>query len=134
MTIRKGSTSSPFVERVIAVWLRVGVLISIALILLGFAISFVRYPAALTDPELFQQLTAPGAIFPYKLADLSEQLLALRGRAIVTLGILVLLLTPVVRVLLSIIAFIFERDWVYVAMTTGVFVLLLISFLIGAAV
>ncbi|MDZ4828666.1 MAG: DUF1634 domain-containing protein [Phycisphaerae bacterium] len=121
------------VERVIAGWLRLGVFASVTLIAIGFVVSSIHNPGYLTDPEAFRRLTAPGSFFPHTISDLVAELLSLRGRAIITLGIIVLVLTPVVRVVLSIIAFAADRDWIYVAMTGAVLVLLLASFVVGAA-
>ena len=51
--------------------------------------------------------------------------------AILALGLIVLLLTPVARVAISIFAFARERDWLYVGITTLVLLILLMSFLLG---
>jgi uncharacterized membrane protein len=52
-------------------------------------------------------------------------------QAVVVLGLLVLLVTPVVRVAVSIIAFLLERDWRYVLITSLVLLILLLSFALG---
>lgn len=57
----------------------------------------------------------------------------LRGQSIVMLGVLVLIATPVVRVAASVVLFAAERDRMYVAITTLVLLLLIVSFVIGAA-
>jgi len=51
----------------------------------------------------------------------------------ITLGLLLLIATPVMRVALSIIIFLIERDLLYIGITTIVFVILLISFAVGRA-
>jgi uncharacterized membrane protein len=56
---------------------------------------------------------------------------ALQGDAIVTLGLLLLIATPVVRVGISILAFVYERDRVYTFITLTVFCLLILSFFLG---
>ena len=50
-----------------------------------------------------------------------------RGRGIMQFGLLVLLLTPVARVVFAAFAFAMERDWLYVAVSTFVFLVLLYS-------
>ena len=50
-----------------------------------------------------------------------------RARAIVQLGLLVLLLTPVARVVFAAFAFAMERDWFYVGVSAFVFLVLLYS-------
>ena len=56
-----------------------------------------------------------------------------RGQSIVMLGLLVLIATPVVRVAASVVLFAAEHDRVYVAITSVVLTLLLLSFVIGTA-
>jgi uncharacterized membrane protein len=58
--------------------------------------------------------------------------LALRGRGIIQLGLLLLIATPVARVAFSIFGFAEERDRMYVVFTVIVFSILLYS-LIGSA-
>jgi len=53
------------------------------------------------------------------------------GQGIVVVGLLVLLITPVLRVAVSIIAFLVERDRAFVFFTTTVLLLLLLSFVLG---
>jgi uncharacterized membrane protein YfcA len=56
--------------------------------------------------------------------------MAVNAEAIITLGLLVLLATPVLRVAVSIGAFALEHDWLYVGITTLVLALLLSSILV----
>jgi uncharacterized membrane protein len=51
--------------------------------------------------------------------------------AIIMLGLLVLLATPIARVAISVITFAIERDWRYVSITLTVLLILLTSFLLG---
>ena len=55
--------------------------------------------------------------------------LALRSRWIVQLGLLLLIATPIARVALSLVAFVLQRDRVYVVVTTIVLGLLVFSLL-----
>lgn len=52
-------------------------------------------------------------------------------RALIMLGLLVLLATPVVRVAVSIYAFAREHDWRFVVITSIVLATLLVSFVLG---
>ena len=63
-------------------------------------------------------------------ADLGEGLRALRPQAISQLGLLVLVATPIGRVLTSLIAFALERDRLYVVLTSIVLAILLASALL----
>ena len=110
-------------ELVISNVLRGGVLLSVAVILAG-----VCYYYAL---RLLGRV--PPATFPDTLAEVGAGLKAADPVAIVTLGLLVLLATPVLRVAVSIAAFAIEKDRTYVIITAIVLAILLFSiFGIGA--
>ena len=53
--------------------------------------------------------------------------MAMRGRGIIQLGLLLLIATPVARVAFSLLAFLRERDRAYVVITSFVLALLLLS-------
>ena len=48
-------------------------------------------------------------------------------------GLLLLIATPVVRVAVSILGFVYERDWRYILITSIVLGLLILSFALGRA-
>jgi uncharacterized membrane protein len=119
------------VELVISNLLRGGVIASLALIALGTIITFVQHPSYFSEPAELQRLITPGAKFPHALRDLAADLRGLSGKAIVTLGMLVLIATPVVRVAVSIFAFVYQGDRVYTLITAAVLCLLLLSLVLG---
>lgn len=51
------------------------------------------------------------------IASTLNNVLALRGQSIIMLGIILLFLTPVLRIIFSLIAFFFEQDYLYVIIT-----------------
>lgn len=55
------------------------------------------------------------------------------GHDVAMLGLLLLIATPVLRVAMSIYVFARERDTTYVVITTLVLLLLILSFVLGAA-
>jgi uncharacterized membrane protein len=59
--------------------------------------------------------------------------MSLHGSGIIQLGLLFLIATPVARVAFAAFAFAVERDWLYVAVSTFVLLVLLYS-LLGSAV
>jgi len=110
-------------DQIISYVLRGGVLLSAGLLILGallYAIGALRSGAP-----------AFPSTYPHSLSDVFHGLVQGDPLAILALGLLVLLLTPVARVLISIFAFARERDWLYVGITTLVFLILLVSFLLG---
>jgi uncharacterized membrane protein len=119
------------VELIISTTLRVGVITSIVIVAVGVVVSFVHHPDYLRDRAELQRLTAPGAAFPHTLSDVTAGLREMRGQAIVAVGLLVLLITPVVRVAISVLAFLLERDHAFTIITVVVLVLLLLSFVLG---
>jgi uncharacterized membrane protein len=121
------------VERVISTLLRCGVISSLVIIVLGTLLSFAHHRDYASSPLELARLTRPGAAFPHTLAEVADGARRLRGQAITTIGLLVLLATPVARVAVSILAFLYERDRVFVVLTATVLLLLLLSFVLGRA-
>ena len=113
--------------------LRGGVLTSLGVILVGTLVTFIHHPDYVSSPQELARLTQGGAAFPHTIRDLVAALAELRGQAIVVLGLLVLIATPVARVAVSILLFLEEHDRVYVAITAAVLLLLILSFVVGSA-
>lgn len=65
------------------------------------------------------------------VAGIVTDFINFHGRTIIQFGLLVLILTPVMRVLFSIFGFIRERDWVYVFVTTFVLAVLVFGLVGG---
>jgi uncharacterized membrane protein YfcA/uncharacterized membrane protein len=103
-----------------------GVILSAAVILIGlFLLSL--------EPDKFdpQKLV----LFPQTFGEVWAGLLVLRPQAVIVLGLLLLIATPVLRVAVSIVAFAVERDGRFVVITTIVLLILLFSiFVVGAIV
>ena len=120
------------VELLISNLLRAGVLGSLALIVFGTALTFFHHPEYFTSRADLSRLVQPGAAFPHSVSDVIDGFLQLRGQAIVMAGLLLLIVTPVVRVAVSILAFIYQRDRVFTFITAMVLSLLVLSFFLGA--
>ncbi|UFS69999.1 DUF1634 domain-containing protein [Geomonas sp. RF6] len=119
------------VELAISQLLRIGVILSLLLIVGGTIVTFCRHPLYVSSTDVLQRLTEPGAAFPHTLRDVVAGLRELRGLAIVTVGLLLLIATPVLRVAISILGFIYQGDRVFTAITTVVLGLLLLSLVLG---
>jgi hypothetical protein len=65
------------------------------------------------------------------LGEVASGVLHLQGQAIVALGLVLLVATPVLRVAVSILAFAYQRDRAFILITSLVFLLLMLSFLLG---
>lgn len=73
----------------------------------------------------------PGGTFPTSLVQILKGLMLLKPYAVILTGLLLLILTPVFRVGISIITFVKEKDYLYTAITSLVFIILLVSFMLG---
>jgi uncharacterized membrane protein len=118
-------------ELLISDILRIGVTVSLVTILIGLGLMFVHHPDYLRSSADLARLTHPGAALPHSLREVLEGVRTWRGQAVVALGLILLILTPILRVAVSILAFGLERDRVFVAITGAVLAVLLIAFFLG---
>jgi uncharacterized membrane protein len=130
----EGGVAGRGVELLISRLLRIGVSISVALVVAGTVVTFIHHPQYLSDRDALESVTGSGAVFPHSLHDVFVGLGHFRGRALVMLGLLILIATPVMRVAVSIVAFARQRDRTFVAITSVVLALLVVSFTLGRAV
>lgn len=125
------------IELFIAQLLRWGVLTSFVIIAVGLVLMLATgqtgYSQMRLDDvnSLVQYHTQPD--FPNTVGDVWRGLLALKPYAIITLGLMILIAIPVMRVAVSVLAFAVERDWLYVGITLFVFIVLIVSFALGEA-
>lgn len=121
------------VERAISLVLRIGVLVSVGVIAAGLALTFAHHPAyrSFTGGFSYHRLTTPSSPFPHTLSQLGHYLRAGRGRGVVVVGVLLLIATPVLRVAVSVLAFVYERDPKMTIVTLTVLAVLMVSFLLG---
>ncbi|HRX85642.1 MAG TPA: DUF1634 domain-containing protein [Phycisphaerae bacterium] len=128
--VRRGGLAR--VETLLGSVLRAGVAASVVLLVCGVAVSLARHPDYMADPQTLGRLIAPGAAFPHTLGDLFAELGQGRGRALATLGLLVLIITPVVRVIVSIVAMLRLGDRRFAVISGLVLLVLFASMLVGA--
>jgi uncharacterized membrane protein len=110
-------------ENTISVLLRSGVMLSALVVLLGGACFLWRHGGERPDYHQFHATTASYRSIRGVIQSLSPS----DCRAIIQLGLLLLILTPIARVAFSVIAFGLERDWTYVWLTSIVLVILVYS-------
>jgi uncharacterized membrane protein len=122
------------VELLISELLRWGVLVSLVLLALGTLLCFAQgtdYGRAGGDAADLHRLITQNDGFPLSIGWFFGGLCHLQGHAIIVAGLALLIATPVLRVLVSIFAFLAEKDSAYVLITTVVFILLVVSFVLG---
>jgi len=103
-------------ELLIGIMLRWGVLLSAAIVLIGGVAFVARHGNA---PPTVHDFTGEPPEFR-SIPGIVNGSLARHGRAIIAFGLFVLLATPVARVALTLIAFLRQRDWTFVAITAFV--------------
>lgn len=111
------------VEIIVGNLLRTGVILSAAVVMLGGAIFLMRHGLQPAAYRVFRG--EPSDL--RSLHGILRQALALRGRGIIQLGLILLIATPIARVAFSLFGFSEEKDRMYVAFTAVVLVILLYS-------
>lgn len=127
MTRRRMDWTDQRIEQIVGDLLRVGVLIATAVVTLGAVIYLAHHGTE--QPEYRWFHGEPPDL--RGLAGIVDVALDWRGRGLIQLGLLILLATPVARVLFSIVAFAMQRDGLYVAITAMVLIVLLYSIVGG---
>jgi uncharacterized membrane protein len=125
-------------EEIISWILRVGVLASAILIALGVVLLFVTgktgYTGSFDDlAGLLNYNQDRQAAFPTTPGAVLDGLVQFKPYALIALGLLLLIATPVLRVAASVVIFALERDYAYVFITLVVLLILIVSFLLGKA-
>jgi uncharacterized membrane protein len=116
------------VDRVIGNLLRAGVSIAAAVVLLAGIVYLVRFGSQPADHRVFHG--EPTDL--RSVTGIVRAAAALDPAAMVQFGILLLVATPVARVVFSIYVFARTGDWLYVAITVTVLAILLYSLAAGA--
>jgi uncharacterized membrane protein len=124
MAIASNSKRSTVTIENAASWvLRVGVVVSVAVMLMGIFVSFLHNHVQV---DRMQHST-----FDYQPSTIWLGIREVRGKAIIETGIYLLVLTPVIRVITSMVLFVVkERDWLYAGITLIVLVLTLAGFVL----
>ncbi len=117
-------------DAIISNLLGIGVLISALIVLCGGIFFLAYHGKSYPDYHVFHgepaSLTSIPAIFRYAFQ--------LHGRGIIQVGLLMLIATPVARVIFSVFGFAAERDRMYVVFTLIVLLILLFSLFGSSAI
>jgi uncharacterized membrane protein len=113
------------IELIIGKLLRAGVLISAAIVIFGGIVYLVRHGHTVADYRTFH-----GELSPLRtVTGIFQGATQFSGRAIIQFGLLVLIATPIARVIFSALAFARQRDYLYVCFTLAVLAILSYSLL-----
>lgn len=119
---RPRAVRDPIMTTIIAWALQGGVIVSSLILIIGWIL-------LLASPEKLSAHILQ--TFPHTVTQVWAGLLILQPQAVIALGLLLLIATPVIRVAVSLLAFALEHDWLYVVITFLVLMILIISFLLG---
>jgi uncharacterized membrane protein len=112
------------VEQLISVLLFSGVILAAAVVLAGGACYLARHGAEATSYHVFHATAAA-----YRsVSGVIHALSASNCRAVIQIGLLILIATPIARVAFALVSFGFERDWTYVWVSSIVLAVLIYSF------
>lgn len=107
------------IELAIGKILRVGVIASVIVIILGIITYFISGSGYV------------GSNFPTSITGIISGVMSGKSYAIMMLGLLLLIFTPVLRVIVSIYAFEKENDRMYTVITSIVLIILIFAMIIG---
>jgi uncharacterized membrane protein len=117
------------VEQFVGRLLQIGVAIAAAVTLTGGVLLLRRHSHEVPDYHEFRGVSEPLT----SLAGIFHGPASGDARSIIQCGLLLLIATPIIRVAFTWVAFLIQRDRVYVAVTTIVLALLLYGLLYGKA-
>ncbi|WP_206812461.1 DUF1634 domain-containing protein [Paradesulfitobacterium ferrireducens] len=106
-------------ERFISLSLRLGVYLSGFFIALGLVL-YILFGSGY-----------PAGSFPHSVSTVWQGLIELKPDAIISLGLFLLIATPIFRVGASTILFLKEKDYLYALLTLFVFCILILSLALG---
>lgn len=121
------SVTDQGIEKIVSIVLRTGVLLSGSVVLLGGVYFLLRYGGEPANYHIFQAQKLPG----HYIIEIVRGALERQGRSIIQLGVLLLIATPIMRVIVSLVGFALERDRTYVLITGLVLAILLYSLIFG---
>ncbi|TDX00781.1 DUF1634 domain-containing protein [Dinghuibacter silviterrae] len=107
--------------------LRGGVLLSTGIVIIGGIVYLARHGQELPEYGTFHGQPREFRTIP----GIARGVWDGKGRAVIQMGILVLIATPVFRVAFSIIGYLLEKDYLYTAITLLVLAIILFSMLGG---
>lgn len=113
------------IDELMGLLLRSGVTLAAAIVFLGGVLFLARHHYPATNYHVFQG--EPQSL--RTISGILSEAEAVKGRGLIQLGLLVLIATPIARVMFSVLAFCYQRDWKYVFFTLIVLGLLLYSLL-----
>lgn len=101
------------IQQLLGKQLRFGVILSSVIVMVGGIVFLIRHGSEM--PEYTQFTGVSDGL--NNLSGIIEGTLAGKGRDIIQLGVVLLIATPIFRILFSVIGFLMEKDYLYVCIT-----------------
>lgn len=111
------------IQLILGTLLRAGVIISMGIVLIGGVIFLIHNKGVTTDYKVFKPELAKFS----SIAAIFKGVLTLQGDAVVQFGILMLIFTPIARIVFAIFSFLIERDYLYVLIGLVILAIITIS-------
>ena len=115
------------VDEIIGNILRISVIVAAIIVLAGGILYLIQYGGNSPEYHLFKG--EPKSL--RTISGILKEVLTLDAYGIIQIGLLLLIATPVARVIFSVFAFILQRDSIYVVVTLIVLTVLIYSILGG---
>jgi uncharacterized membrane protein len=115
------------IQLIIGQVLRSGTVISISIVFFGGILYMYRHGSSVANYKTF--LGTPE--FVRHFPGIFYSAFNLKGQAIIQLGIILLIATPILRVICSAIGFVLEKDYMYVAISVLVLCIIFMSTISG---
>jgi uncharacterized membrane protein len=119
----KSAISDADIDQIVGNLLRVGVVVSSLVVLVGGGLYLTRHGAELPNYHIFYGEPSELRSFLGILKIASSY----SGQGIIQFGLLLLIATPIMRVAFTVVSFLIQRDRVYVGVTVIVLAVLLFS-------
>lgn len=127
--VQPSTKSDHYLEQFISNLLKYGVLLASAIVFVGGILYLIRHGTESADYRFFQgtpsEFCSPGGVL--------QAVLSGSRRGLIQLGLLILIATPIARVVFSFLTFLRQRDFAYILVTLCVLAALIYS-LLGAYV
>ncbi|SHN08602.1 DUF1634 domain-containing protein [Mucilaginibacter sp. OK098] len=117
------------IQSLIGQVLRGGMIVSMSIVFLGGIFFMYRHGHSIPDYRKFKGIPP----FLQSPGSLVNAALNFKGQAIIQLGIILLIATPILRVIFSTIGFVLEKDYLYVGISIVVLLIIFASMMSGHA-
>jgi len=113
-------------QAVIGWVLRIGVIASVSIVIIGGMVYLYRHGSEAPNHQKFIQ--QPNFV---KLGGILQGIIDFHGRSIIQAGIVLLIATPILRIIFSTVSFALEKDRLYVVISLLVLLIIILSSISG---